>query len=97
MDVLVTARSPAQIALAKTCFDASACARAMPYVRNALESQRRMPFWLVSLHAYFRKNSHRSPLLAMAAPATPAAWTVVEEFAAARELQRLMVPRSWHQ
>ena len=36
------------------------------------------------------KKSHRSPLLAMAATATPAeAWTVVEDFAAARELREI--------
>ena len=41
----------------------------------------------------FEKTPHRSPLLAMAAPATPAdAWTV-EEVATARSFGRSMVPR----
>ena len=53
-----------------------------------------MPFWLKQL-VFAHSTSvieqlSRSPLRTMAAPATPAeAWTVVEEFAATRQLPEI--------
>ena len=44
----------------------------------------------VPTHVFSKNSLYRSPLLAMAAPATPAdAWTDVEEFAAATDLRAI--------